>query len=155
MWTTILTRLNIITISPVSSVALVKVDKKGIPTKGNSHTAHAGQVHSNGGRCRCSYCCRYYPHWRCVHIVHHSQCVIFSTSSLSPTLSSSSPFMWCPCKGRSIIQMAANICQSVVSFHEGLKYVYFWTGHDGDDDDEDDDVDNNGDLLVGWKDSHQ
>ena len=26
---------------------------------------------------------------------------------------------------------------------------------DEDDDDEDDDVDNNGDLLVGWKDSHQ
>ena len=26
---------------------------------------------------------------------------------------------------------------------------------DDDDDDEDDDVDNNGDLLVGWKDSHQ
>ena len=27
--------------------------------------------------------------------------------------------------------------------------------HDDDDDDDEDDVDNNGDLLVGWKDSHQ
>ena len=54
--------------------------------------------------------------------------------------------------------MAPNICQSVVSFNERLLKIFTYEqekGHDDDDDDDEDDVDNNGDLLVGWKDSHQ
>ena len=93
-----------------------------------------------------------------MHIVHHSQCdffyviivtniVIIIVIYVMPMQKGDQSFKW----------HQIYVSQWYLSMRNLKIFTYEQEKGDDDDDgdDEDDDVDNNGDLLVGWKDSHQ